>query len=74
MKDTTQLQSAKSEREADPTIPATIKSKDKIKRKKPFVVRKPVFTTVKQISRYISVDGIVSEISRRLHEWPQVDP
>jgi hypothetical protein len=50
----------------------TMKSKDRIIKKKPFIVRRPVATTVKQISRYISIDEIVSEISRRRHEWPQV--
>jgi hypothetical protein len=48
------------------------KEKDNKKEKKRFIVRKPVFTTVKQMSRYITVDGIVAEISRRRLEWSQV--
>lgn len=52
-KDTTWLQTAESETETDPAITAaTMKVKDKIKMKKTFVVRRPVFTTVKQIFRY----------------------
>lgn len=36
------------------------------------IVRKPVFTTVRQISRYTSVSGIVSEISWEQKAWPKI--
>src|SRR6476469_3209914 len=36
------------------------------------IVRKPVFTTVRQISRYITVSGIVSEISWEQKTWPKI--
>ncbi len=35
------------------------------------VVRKPVFTTTKQIARYITVSGIQSETSYQLRDWPK---
>jgi hypothetical protein len=36
------------------------------------IVQKPVFTTIKQISRYITVSGIVSEISWEQKTWPKI--
>ena len=36
------------------------------------IVQKPVFTTIKQISRYITVSGIVSEISWEQKAWPKI--
>jgi len=36
------------------------------------IVRKPVFTTIKQISRYVTVSGIVSELSWEQKAWPKI--
>jgi hypothetical protein len=47
-------------------------AKRKIKNKSTPIVRKPVFTTTKQISRYITISGIVSEISWEQKAWPKI--
>ena len=36
------------------------------------IVRKPVFTTIRQISRYTTVSGIVSEVSWEQKAWPKI--
>lgn len=49
-----------------------VEEAEKKKWNKQPIVRKPVFTTVRQISRYITVSGIVSEISWEQRAWPKI--